>query len=123
MADHLDSKSLVPFKKRRNGYHLPGMGKEQDEQMIDHVDPDLRPEEQGYVRHYLAYADTMLASSKEEPDKTFDSQHVAPEQDQADVPKSEKDAQKSDAQTIAPETSTSTPENSNPETPVDDRAA
>jgi hypothetical protein len=60
IVEHLDSKNLVPFKKRRNGYHLPGLQKEAEEQVIDEVDPELRPEEQGYVRHYLAYADVML---------------------------------------------------------------
>ncbi len=64
MADHLDSTNLVPFKKRRySGYHLPGMVKE--EEPIDEVDPELRPEEQSYVRHYLAYADILLKNVRE----------------------------------------------------------
>lgn len=65
--DHLDSKNLVPFKKRRNGYHLPGLTKQAEEQVIDEVDPELRPEEQGFVRHFLAYADVLL-KKVEEPD-------------------------------------------------------
>jgi hypothetical protein len=65
IVDHLDSKNLVPFKKRRNGYHLPGLQKEAEEQVIEEVDPELRPEEQGYVRHYLAYADVMLKSPEQ----------------------------------------------------------
>jgi hypothetical protein len=65
-VDHLDSKSLMPFKRRRNGYHLPGLTKEIEEQVIDAVDPELRPEEQGYVRHYLGYADVMLKNAEEE---------------------------------------------------------
>ena len=65
--DHLDSKNLVPFKKRRNGYHLPKLTKEAEEQVIDEVDPELRPEEQGFVRHFLAYADVLLKKA-EEPD-------------------------------------------------------
>lgn len=64
MPDHLDSTKLVPFKRRRNEYHLPGLRKEEEEQIIDQVDPELRPEEQGFVRHYLAYADVMLRSTK-----------------------------------------------------------
>jgi len=60
MADHLDSKNLVPFKRRRNEYHLPGLQKEAEEQVIDEVDPELRPEEQGFVRHFLGYADIFL---------------------------------------------------------------
>ena len=63
--DHLDSKNLVPFKKRRNGYHLPGLTKEAEEQVIDEVDPELRPEEQGFVRHFLAYADVLLKNTEE----------------------------------------------------------
>ncbi len=66
MADHLDSKNLVPFKRKSNGYHLPFLGKEQEQEIIDQVDPDLRPEEQRYVRHFLAYADTFLKNAKEE---------------------------------------------------------
>jgi hypothetical protein len=64
MVNHLDSTKLVPFKKRRNGYHLPGLAKEYEEQIIDQVDPELRPDEQGYVRHYLAYADIMLRKAE-----------------------------------------------------------
>jgi hypothetical protein len=67
MADHLDSTKLVPFKKRRNGYHLPGLAKEEEQQIIDEVDPGLRADEQGYVRHYLAYADILLRSPAQAP--------------------------------------------------------
>lgn len=67
MVEHLDSTKLVPFKKRGDGYHLPGLTKEHDEQVIDEVDPELRPEEQGYVRHYLAYADIFLKNVESEP--------------------------------------------------------
>jgi hypothetical protein len=66
MADHLDSTKLMPFKRRRqNGYHLPGLAKEKDEQIIDEVDPKLRPDEQSYVRHYLGYADIMLNGARD----------------------------------------------------------
>jgi hypothetical protein len=66
MADHLDSKNLVPFKKRRNGYHLPGLQKEAEDEVIDQVDPELRPDEQGFVRHFLAYADVLLNKASED---------------------------------------------------------
>ncbi|HZE79760.1 MAG TPA: hypothetical protein VE604_02585 [Candidatus Polarisedimenticolia bacterium] len=32
---------------------------------MDHVDADLSPEEQGYVRHYLGYADALIRSAEE----------------------------------------------------------
>ena len=67
MVDHLDSTKLMPFKKRRNGYHLPGLAREEETQIIDEVDPELRPEEQGFVRHYLAYADILLKGAAFEP--------------------------------------------------------
>ena len=66
LVDHLDSKNLVPFRKRRNGYHLPGLMKEASEQIIDEVDPELRPEEQSFVRHFLGYADVMLKNAEEQ---------------------------------------------------------
>ena len=70
MADHLESKNFEPFKKRGdNGYHLPKLGKEQDMQIINDVDPELRPEEQGYVRHFLAYADIMLKHTEAPPEQ------------------------------------------------------
>jgi hypothetical protein len=65
-VDHLDSKNLIPFKKRRNGYHLPGLTTEAEEQVINEVDPELRPEEQGFVRHFLAYADVLLKNAEDE---------------------------------------------------------
>jgi hypothetical protein len=69
MVDHLDSKNLVPFKKRRNGYHLPGLQKEAEDQVIDEVDPELRPEEQGFVRHFLGYADVLLSHASANPEE------------------------------------------------------
>jgi hypothetical protein len=65
MTEPLHSNNLVPFKKRRNGYHLPGGTGEEEEHLIDLVDPNLSPEEQGFVRHYLAYADVFLQNAKE----------------------------------------------------------
>jgi len=66
MTDHLDSTNLVPFKKRRrDGFHLPDLNGKQEEHIIDEVDPDLRPEEQGFVRHFLAYADILLRNNRD----------------------------------------------------------
>ena len=69
MVDHLDSKNLVPFKRRRNGYHLPELQKEAEEKVVDEVDPELRPEEQGFVRHFLGYADVFLNHANATPEK------------------------------------------------------
>ena len=66
MTEPLHSNNLVPFKKRRDGYQLPGGAGEEEERMADLVDPDLSHEEQGFVRHYLAYADVFLQNAKEE---------------------------------------------------------
>lgn len=66
MREPLHSNNLVPFKKRRDGYHLPGGAGDEEEDLIDQVDPDLSPEEQGFVRHYLAYADLFLESVRQE---------------------------------------------------------
>jgi len=63
MTDHLDSKNLVPFsKRRRTTFQLPGIRKDRDEEMLEQVDPDLRPEDEGLIRRYLHYADTLLGS-------------------------------------------------------------
>ena len=59
MARHLNSKSLLPFSTRRNGFRLPGTD-EEDENRLHELDPALKPEEEGYVRHYLALADVLL---------------------------------------------------------------
>jgi hypothetical protein len=69
MARHLRSKELVPFRKRRNSYKLPKMGKEEEERIIDAVDPNLKPDEQGFVRHYLGYADVFLGDEAEKTDR------------------------------------------------------
>jgi hypothetical protein len=82
MADHLDSTNLVPFKKRRHsGYHLPGMVKE--EEPMDEVDPELRPEEQMYVRHYLAYADILLKNVREVGDEPSLEEKAAADQERS----------------------------------------
>lgn len=60
MSDHLESKNLVPFSKRHNGFQLPGARKDRDEELLDSIDPDLTAEDEGVIRRYLHYADTLL---------------------------------------------------------------
>lgn len=61
IPDQLNSRNLVPFKKRSGRYNIPGMASEHDV-LMDRVDADLSPEEQGFIRHYLGYADAFLRS-------------------------------------------------------------
>lgn len=65
MPDQLHSQNLVPFKKRRGPYHIPGMTGENEEHALD-VDHDLSREEERYIRHYLGYADALLKSAPDE---------------------------------------------------------
>ena len=69
MPKNLRAKDLIPFRRRRNAYKLPKMGKEEEEQIIDAVDPNLKPEEQGFVRHYLGYADVFLGDEAKRNDR------------------------------------------------------
>ena len=64
IPDQLSSRNLVPFKKRHDRYKIPGMTSE-EEVLMDRVDPDLSPEEQSYVRHYLGYADALIRGAEE----------------------------------------------------------
>jgi hypothetical protein len=64
IPDQLRSRNLVPFKKRPGKYNIPGMATENPISM-DRVDKDLSPEEQGYIRHYLGYADALLRSAED----------------------------------------------------------
>src|SRR5512140_2592743 len=66
IPDQLRSKNLVPFRKRHGRYNIPGMTSE-NQILMDRVDPDLSPEEQSYVRHYLGYADALMRSVEENP--------------------------------------------------------
>lgn len=68
IPDQLNSRNLVPFKKRHGKYNIPGMTSEH-EVLMDRVDADLSPEEQGFIRHYLGYADAFLRSTE----------HIVPE--------------------------------------------
>jgi len=63
IPDQLKSRNLVPFKKRSGRYRIPGVANEH-EVLMDRVDADLSPEEQGFIRHYLGYADTLLQSTE-----------------------------------------------------------
>jgi len=66
MADHLDSKNLVPFSRRNNGFQLPGAKKDRDDEMLQQIDPDLTAEDEGVIRRYLQYADTLLGGVEKE---------------------------------------------------------
>lgn len=70
LVKHLDSNNLVPFRKRLDGFHLVGTSSEEEEQMVQEVDPNLRPDEQSYVRHYLSRADTLLNGTESSESKT-----------------------------------------------------
>jgi hypothetical protein len=56
-----DIKRLRPFRK--NGGRLPGPANE--DERLKKLDPDLRPEEQGYVRHFLGFADVLLGEKEQ----------------------------------------------------------
>jgi hypothetical protein len=95
IPDQLRSKNLVPFKKRHGRYNIPGMTSE-NQVLIDRVDPDLSPEEQSYVRHYLGYADALMRGAEENASETSE---TAPQQ----AP-SAKAAPAEPPQTIEPDT-------------------
>jgi hypothetical protein len=63
IPDQLKSRNLVPFKKGPGRYKIPGLTSE-NEVPMDRVDTDLSPEEQGFIRHYLSYADTLLQNTE-----------------------------------------------------------
>ncbi|HEY2390733.1 MAG TPA: hypothetical protein VGK22_06140 [Candidatus Angelobacter sp.] len=65
MTDQLHSRNLVPFKKRRGPYHIPGMTGENERHALD-VDHDLSRDEERYIRHYLGYADALLKNAPDE---------------------------------------------------------
>lgn len=65
MVNHLDNNNLVPFFKRRGSFRMLGATKSHDEEMLEQLDPNLRPEDEGIIRRYLSYADTLLGSPDE----------------------------------------------------------
>jgi hypothetical protein len=80
IPDQLKSRNLVPFKKRNGRYNIPGMTSEH-EALMDRVDADLSPEEQGFIRHYLGYADAFLRSTE----------HIPPEPREEPIAQNEKE--------------------------------
>jgi hypothetical protein len=98
IPDQLKSRNLVPFKKRHGRYKIPGMTPEH-QVSLDRIDSDLSPEEQGYIRHYLGYADALLrsaeqnaASEPQEERRTAEPLHEIPkEQPNVDSQVSRKD--------------------------------
>jgi hypothetical protein len=66
IAGQLRSRNLVPFKKRRGIYDIPGLIRDENQIAMDKLDHDLSPEEQSFIRHYLGYADTLLNSVPED---------------------------------------------------------
>lgn len=81
IPDQLNSKNLVPFRKRRGRYKIPGMAPENTVSM-ERVDPDLTQEEQSYVRHFLGYADAFIRAAEEnafvEPAAADSQENAAP---------------------------------------------
>jgi hypothetical protein len=63
MRGPLHSNNLVPFKKRREAYHLPAAEHDGEASVVERLDPGLSAEEQSYVRRYLAYADSFLENA------------------------------------------------------------
>ena len=64
MPKYLASRDLVPFRQHSNGYRLPKIEPERDDDIRQQIEPDLDPEEEAFVLHYLRYADTLLAMSE-----------------------------------------------------------
>ncbi len=93
IPDQLKSRNLVPFKKRNGKYNIPGMANEH-EALMDRIDTDLSPEEQGFIRHYLGYADAFLRSVEhivpEPPEEAF-SQKENEKKNVAEPPEQEDD--------------------------------
>jgi hypothetical protein len=84
-----DIKNLLPFHKSGNQVPRSISGKEEE---INALDPDLKPEEVAYVRHYLAYADRLLDNS-ETGSISSDANHPSPagEEKVVEMPRKEKD--------------------------------
>jgi hypothetical protein len=66
MRGPLHSNNLVPFKKRRDGYHLPEAGHDGEPSELERLDPSLSVEEQSFVRRYVTYADSFLENAQRE---------------------------------------------------------
>ena len=70
----------MPFKKRDGRYNIPGMASEH-EALMERVDADLTPEEEGFICHYLGYADAFLRSVE----------HIVPQTREEPVAQNEKE--------------------------------
>jgi hypothetical protein len=57
-----DIKRLRPFHREGDG--LPKTGPERSDELAA-LDPNLRPDEESYVIHYLNYADVLLNEGKD----------------------------------------------------------
>ena len=57
-----DIRRLVPFRKRDAAVPETSAA---GENLAD-LDPNLRPEDEGYVKHYLGYADRLLEHQDEQ---------------------------------------------------------
>lgn len=66
---HFDLNKLKPYL--REGDRMPKPAPEKAD-TLSQLDPDLRPEEQSYVSHYLGYADVLLDSDSQEPETASD---------------------------------------------------
>lgn len=79
-TDQINSTNLVPFRKRRGAYHIPGMTGENEQHALD-VDHNLNREEERFIRHYLGYADTFLqhhkATERVEPKEEISAQKIS----------------------------------------------
>jgi len=64
MPGHLKTKNLIPFRQGRNGFRIARINNEEEENLVSKLDPELTPEEQAYIRHYLNYADALLKDSE-----------------------------------------------------------
>ncbi len=60
MSKHLDSGNLILFRRHEHAYQMPELAEDTAAEAMDQVDPGLKPEDHGFIRHYLGYADVLL---------------------------------------------------------------
>jgi protein tyrosine/serine phosphatase len=89
MAKHLISRDLVPFRQRRNGYRLPKIETEREEEIREQMDSDLEPEEETFILHYLRYADLLLASYEAAAQTKNDDSNIAESNNVVELPLAE----------------------------------
>lgn len=66
---HFDLKMLKPYLSKDDRMPKPAPEKADT---LSELDPNLRPEEQSYVSHYLGYADVLLDSDRPETETASD---------------------------------------------------